>query len=96
MRNASTYITNKEYLKPTLYEIENNSVDSPGEAFIGVQSTSRELVFEDVVIEYWSETLEFDFVVMQPVYRFMGTSITSNGEQESFSITVQANVVNAE
>lgn len=71
-------------------------IDSPGEAFIGVQSTSRELVFEDVVIEYWSETLEYDFVVMQPVYRFIGTSITNKGEQESFSITVQANVVNAE
>lgn len=65
----------------------------PTKAYVNVQSLSEELIFEDVVIAYWAQNLNYDHVVLQPVYTFSGTSISAYGETETFDITVQANVV---
>ena len=67
----------------------------PEKAYVSVESTSEELIFEDVEIAYWTSNTEYDTVAMQPVYIFSGTSVTAQGETEPFSITVQANVVSS-
>ena len=65
----------------------------PGKAYINVKSSAKELIFESVQITYWAENLDYEHIALQPIYVFMGTSINELGENEEFSIAVQANVV---
>jgi hypothetical protein len=62
-------------------------------AFIEVESDSAKLIFEKVILAYWTQNRNEDNLVMQPVYAFQGTSVTLDGEEEPFAITVQANRV---
>lgn len=62
-----------------------------GKAFIQVESPSLQLDFEKVSLAYWTQDRNLENLVMQPVYVFQGTSLTTTGEAEEFSITVQAN-----
>ncbi len=68
------------------------NIKVPDKAYVVMNSPTDKLLIEDVSISYWSETLNYS--VLQPVYVFTGKSITSDGETEDFSITVQANTVN--
>lgn len=70
--------------------IENIKKD---DAFIEVESVSDKLIFKNVHLSYWTQNRNKDNLIMQPVYVFSGTSITSDGSEEPFSITVQANEV---
>lgn len=62
-----------------------------GKAFIEVENPSSQLIFERVSLAYWTQDRNLENLVMQPVYIFQGTSFTTTGESEEFSITVQAN-----
>ena len=62
-----------------------------GKAFIEVESPSGQLNFEKVTLAYWTQDRNMENLMMQPIYVFQGTSITTTGETEGFSITVQAN-----
>lgn len=62
-----------------------------GKAFIEVENPSEKLVFENVTLGYWSQERNTDNLVVQPVYILQGTSITTTGESEPFTITIQAN-----
>lgn len=66
------------------------NIKSPDKAYVVMNSPSEKLLIEDVSISYWSESM--NSAVLQPVYVFTGKSITSDGETEDFSITVQANI----
>ena len=70
--------------------IENIKKD---DAFIEVESDSDKLIFKNAHLSYWTQNRNKDNLIMQPVYVFSGTSITSDGSEEPFSITVQANEV---
>ena len=70
--------------------IENIKKD---DAFIEVESVSDKLIFKNVHLSYWTQNRNKDNLIMQPVYVFSGTSITSDESEEPFSITVQANEV---
>lgn len=62
-----------------------------GRAFIEVENPSSQLIFQRVSLAYWTQDRNLENLVMQPVYIFQGTSFTTTGEAEEFSITVQAN-----
>jgi len=66
------------------------NIKVPDKAYVVMNSPSDKLLIEDVSISYWSESM--NNAVLQPVYVFTGKSITSDGETEDFSITVQANI----
>lgn len=70
--------------------IENIKKD---DAFIEVESVSDKLIFKSVHLSYWTQNRNKDNLIMQPVYVFSGMSVTSDGSEEPFSITVQANEV---
>lgn len=61
------------------------------DAFIEVESVSDKLIFRNVHLSYWTQNRNEENLIMQPVYVFSGISITSDGSEEPFSITVQAN-----
>jgi hypothetical protein len=64
-----------------------------GSAYIELNSYSDKLIFENVSIHYWDQARNStDNLAMQPIYVFQGTSV-SNGKEEPFSISVQANKV---
>lgn len=65
-----------------------------GKAFVQMENTPSELIFENVSLAYWTQDRNLDNIVMQPVYVFSGTSITATGETKEFSVTVQANKFN--
>ena len=62
-----------------------------GNAFIEVENPSSNLKFEKVSVKYWSQERNDDNLFVQPVYYFEGTSTTTDGKTEPFSIAVQAN-----
>ncbi len=62
-----------------------------GKAFIEVENPSSNLKFEKVSVKYWGQERHEDNLLVQPVYCFEGTSTTTDGKTEPFSIAVQAN-----
>ncbi len=62
-----------------------------GKAYIDVENPSSNLKFEKVTVQYWGQERHEDNLFVQPVYYFEGTSTTTGGKTEPFSITVQAN-----
>ncbi len=62
-----------------------------GKAYVEVENPSSNLKFDNVSVKYWSQERHEDNLFVQPIYYFEGTSTTTDGKTEPFSIAVQAN-----
>ena len=83
----------KKQVNAKLISVEDaiNNILS-GKSYNDIPTVSKELVLEDVVVTYWTQNLNYNNTCLQPVYTFIGKSLSaSTQEWEEFSITVQAN-----